>query len=102
MKEMIRFCMTRHEPEVQKLAKSPLGGHRFELFIRRYEMNVAPPPEEATPDKYVISTIPHCNHMFILLVLDLPMIDFGQVPVEIWTMPKRITLMVMMTKMRTR
>lgn len=56
---MIRFCMTKHEAEIQKLAKSPLGGQRFELFIRRYEMNIAPLPEEGTPDKYVISPSPH-------------------------------------------
>ncbi|KAF8969370.1 component of IIS longevity pathway SMK-1-domain-containing protein [Flammula alnicola] len=53
LKEMIRFCMTRHEPEIQKLAKSPIGSQRFELFIRRWEMNNAPPPEESTPDKSV-------------------------------------------------
>ncbi|KIM46489.1 hypothetical protein M413DRAFT_441578 [Hebeloma cylindrosporum] len=51
IKEMIKFCMTRHQSEIQKLAKSPLGGQRFELFIRRYEMNIAPLPEESTPDK---------------------------------------------------
>jgi len=80
---MIRFCMARHESEIHKLAKSPLGGQRFELFIRRYEMNVAPAPEEATPDRYVISTGPNVQpHVDILLVLDLP-IDSGQVPVEI-------------------
>lgn len=46
--------MMHHEPEIQTLAKSPLGGQRFELFIRRHEMNVAPPPDvSSTPDKYV-------------------------------------------------
>lgn len=94
IKEMIRFCMTKHESEIQKLAKSPLGGQRFELFIRRYEMNIAPLPEEGTPDKCVISTSFYFQpHVDILFVLDLPMIDFGWMPVE---MPKRITLMRMM------
>ncbi|KAJ3501132.1 hypothetical protein NLJ89_g9480 [Agrocybe chaxingu] len=51
MKDLIRFCMSKHEPEIHRLAKSPLGGQRFELFIRRYEMNIAPPPEESTPDR---------------------------------------------------
>ena len=89
--------MTKHEAEIQKLAKSPLGGQRFELFIRRYEMNIAPLPEEGTPDKYVISPSPHFQpDVDILFVLDLPMIDFGWMPVE---MPKRITLMRMMTTM---
>lgn len=97
IKEMIKFCMTKHKSEIQKLAKSPLGGQRFELFIRRYEMNIAPLPEEGTPDKYVISTSPHFQpHVDIPFVLDLPMIDFGWMPVE---MPKRITLMRMMMMM---
>jgi len=56
MKDLIKFCMAKHEPEIQKLAKSPLGSQRFELFIRRHEMNVAPPPD-MTPDKYAISHI---------------------------------------------
>jgi len=75
---MIRFCMTKHESEIQKLAKSPLGGQRFELFIRRYEMNIAPLPVEATPAKYVIYTSPDFRlNVDILFVLDLPMIDSG-------------------------
>lgn len=54
MKDLIKFCMMHHEPEIQKLSRSPLGGQRFELFIRRHEMNVAPPPEVSSPpDKYV-------------------------------------------------
>ncbi|PPQ70709.1 hypothetical protein CVT26_014633 [Gymnopilus dilepis] len=48
IKELIRFCMTQHEPEIQKLAQSPLGGQRFQQFIRRWEMNIAPPPEESS------------------------------------------------------
>ncbi|KAF5322390.1 hypothetical protein D9619_000547 [Psilocybe cf. subviscida] len=51
LKDMIRFCMTTHEAEIQQLAKSPLGSQRFDLFIRRYEMNQAPPPEETVPEK---------------------------------------------------
>ncbi|PPQ68299.1 hypothetical protein CVT25_001387 [Psilocybe cyanescens] len=49
MKDLIKFCMMHHEPEIQKLSRSPLGGQRFELFIRRHEMNVAPPPEVSSP-----------------------------------------------------
>lgn len=57
VKELIRFCMTRHEAEIQKLAQTPLGSQRFDLFIRRWDMNNAPPPEETTPDKYVITYV---------------------------------------------
>lgn len=46
--------MTVHEPEIQQLAKSSLGGQRFELFIRRWEMNNEPPPPESKPEVYVI------------------------------------------------
>ncbi|KDR84068.1 hypothetical protein GALMADRAFT_236708 [Galerina marginata CBS 339.88] len=53
IKELIKYCMTTHEAEIQKLAKTPLGSQRFELFIRRWEMNIAPPPEEPTPDKSI-------------------------------------------------
>ena len=46
--------MTVHEAEIQQLAKSSLGGQRFELFIRRWEMNNEPPPPESKPEVYVI------------------------------------------------
>jgi protein phosphatase-4 regulatory subunit 3 len=46
--------MTVHEPEIQQLAKSSLGGQRFELFIRRWEMNNEPLPPESKPEVYVI------------------------------------------------
>jgi len=42
--------MTVHEPEIQQLAKSSLGGQRFELFIRRWEMNNEPLPPESKPE----------------------------------------------------
>ncbi|KAF9478406.1 DUF625-domain-containing protein [Pholiota conissans] len=51
IKDLIKFCMTHHEAEIQQLAKTTLGAQRFELFIRRWEMNIAPPPEESTPDR---------------------------------------------------
>lgn len=51
MKDMIKFCMTKHEPEIRTLAKSPLGGQRFELLIRRWEMNNEPLPEDSKPEK---------------------------------------------------
>jgi len=46
--------MTVHEQEIQQLAKSSLGGQRFELFIRRWEMNNEPLPPESNPEMYVI------------------------------------------------
>jgi len=42
--------MTVHEPEIQQLAKSSIGGQRFELFIRRWEMNNEPLPPESKPE----------------------------------------------------
>jgi len=47
---LIRFCMTAHEPEIQQLAKNSLCGQRFELFIRRWEMNNEPLPPESKPE----------------------------------------------------
>ncbi|KAH9482349.1 hypothetical protein JR316_0004447 [Psilocybe cubensis] len=49
MKDLIKFCMVHHESEIEKLSKTPLGAQRFELFIRRHEMNIAPPPEVSSP-----------------------------------------------------
>ncbi|KAF8638593.1 hypothetical protein AX17_002134 [Amanita inopinata Kibby_2008] len=46
MREIINFCMTKHESMIHQLAESPLGGQRFDLLIRRYEMNNEPPPPE--------------------------------------------------------
>ncbi len=58
MKDMIKFCMTRHETEIRKLAETPLGGQRFELLIRRYEMYNEPIPVEASPlQQYVIISL---------------------------------------------
>lgn len=51
MKELIKHCMTHHESEITTLAKSRLGGHRFQLFIRRWEMNNEPLPVESKPEK---------------------------------------------------
>ncbi|KAL4256551.1 Serine/threonine-protein phosphatase 4 regulatory subunit 3-like protein [Pleurotus pulmonarius] len=46
MKELIHHCMTKHEEQVRKLAGTPLGGSRFQQFIRRWEMNIEPLPVE--------------------------------------------------------
>ncbi|KAF9062224.1 component of IIS longevity pathway SMK-1-domain-containing protein [Rhodocollybia butyracea] len=46
MKDQINFCMTKHEAEIKILAGTPLGGQRFQLFIRRWEMNNEPMPVE--------------------------------------------------------
>lgn len=53
MKELINHCMTRHETKIQTLANSPIGGPRFKSFIRRWEMNIEPPPAESKEEKYV-------------------------------------------------
>ncbi|KAL0580514.1 Platinum sensitivity protein [Marasmius crinis-equi] len=46
MKDLIKFCMTKHDEEIKTLAASPLGGPRFVSFIRRWEINNEPPPPE--------------------------------------------------------
>jgi len=46
MKEAIHHCMTVYEVKIRVLAENPLLGPRFQNFIRRWEMNNAPPPEE--------------------------------------------------------
>ncbi|KAF5332031.1 hypothetical protein D9758_014583 [Tetrapyrgos nigripes] len=51
MKDLIKFCMTKHEDEIKALAKTPLGGQRFQMFIRRWEMNNEPPPPPEAKEK---------------------------------------------------
>ncbi|KAJ6458623.1 component of IIS longevity pathway SMK-1-domain-containing protein [Mycena vitilis] len=58
MKDMIKFCMTRHEADIRKLAETPLGKERFLLFIRRWEINNEPPPEESKSEKPLDSRWP--------------------------------------------
>jgi protein phosphatase 4 regulatory subunit 3 len=52
--------MTRYEPEIRRLAETPLGGPRFQSFIRRWEMNNEPlPPAEEKSDKYTLLLCPY-------------------------------------------
>ena len=46
--------MKNHGDDIRKLAETPLGRHRFEMFIRRYEINCEPPPAETKVEKYVL------------------------------------------------
>lgn len=61
MKDLAKFCMSKHEAEVRSLAQTQLGGRRFEQFIAwwQWEMlqqNKDPIPEESkSSDKYVAS-----------------------------------------------
>ncbi|KAJ7591477.1 component of IIS longevity pathway SMK-1-domain-containing protein [Mycena floridula] len=50
MKDVIKHCMSKYESEIKTLAQSPLGGHRFQLFIRRWEMNNEPIPMDSQPE----------------------------------------------------
>ncbi|KAL4076285.1 component of IIS longevity pathway SMK-1-domain-containing protein [Scleroderma citrinum] len=54
MKELINHCMTKHDAIIQQLAVMPLGGPRFMAFIRRWEINIEPPPQEVHPDRFVV------------------------------------------------
>jgi protein phosphatase-4 regulatory subunit 3 len=51
LKEFINHCMGKYETELRLLAETPLGGPRFMLFIRRWEMNNEPPPKEEKIEK---------------------------------------------------
>ncbi|KAJ3985763.1 component of IIS longevity pathway SMK-1-domain-containing protein [Lentinula detonsa] len=53
MKELIAFCLTKHEAEIKTLTESHLGGQRFQLFIRRWEMNNEPMPVESKSEKTI-------------------------------------------------
>ncbi|KAK7696144.1 hypothetical protein QCA50_000795 [Cerrena zonata] len=46
IKDLINHCMTKHEDIVKSLADSQLGGPRFKAFVRRWEINIEPPPKE--------------------------------------------------------
>ncbi|CAL1700107.1 unnamed protein product [Somion occarium] len=46
LKELINHCMTKHEDLVKALAATQLGSARFKGFIRRWEINIEPPPKE--------------------------------------------------------
>lgn len=46
MKELINHCMTKHESKIRQLSTTSLGGPRFLALIRRWEMNIEPPPKE--------------------------------------------------------
>lgn len=57
IRDLIEECMTKHEAEIQHLAKTLLGGELFQRFILRHEMNMAPRPQEPTSKQYVIISI---------------------------------------------
>ncbi len=84
MKDLIKYCMTQHEAEIQKLEQTALGKARFELFIQRWEMNCAPPPEESTPDKYVIS------HVLYTILADLFLFCHVRSHDRAWSGPGRL------------
>ncbi|KAF9226763.1 DUF625-domain-containing protein [Gyrodon lividus] len=46
IKDLINHCMINHGDIVRKLSDTTLGGPRFSAFIRRWEINVEPPPQE--------------------------------------------------------
>ncbi|OCH94520.1 DUF625-domain-containing protein [Obba rivulosa] len=53
LRELISFCMTKHENLIRQLADSSLGGPRFKAFIQRYEMNVEPMPKDEKPEQLI-------------------------------------------------
>lgn len=73
-KELIAYCMTKHEDKIRLLSETALGGPQFKQFIRRHEINIEPPPkeEEKAVEKYVILL----SQSFAILnvLLDHPML----------------------------
>jgi hypothetical protein len=45
MKDVIAHVMTTYEDQVKQLSESRFCGQCFRGFMRRYEMNIHPPPE---------------------------------------------------------
>jgi len=45
MKDIIAHVMTNYEDRVKQLSESRFCAQCFRSFIRRYEMNIHPPPE---------------------------------------------------------
>ncbi|KAH9049110.1 component of IIS longevity pathway SMK-1-domain-containing protein [Lactarius hengduanensis] len=45
MKDVIAHVMTNYEDQVKQLSESRFSGQCFRSFVRRYEMNIHPPPE---------------------------------------------------------
>jgi protein phosphatase-4 regulatory subunit 3 len=70
MKDLIKWCIVRHEAEIQELSKSLLGGELFQRIIQRHEMNIAPRPEEPAPKPYA-----HSLHLCIALIFLYPLIS---------------------------
>lgn len=97
MKELIKFCMIQHEEDVRKLAETPLGGQRFELLIRRYEMNNEPPPTESESDKYV-SANQATRKPADVYFSGLRIRALGQTKPVLLRQRKKVTLTQMMTK----
>ncbi|KAL4242339.1 Serine/threonine-protein phosphatase 4 regulatory subunit 3-like protein [Abortiporus biennis] len=56
VKELINHCMTKFEDKIKTLSETPLGGPRFKAFIRRWEINIEPPPKDE--EKLIITNGP--------------------------------------------
>ncbi|KAG9317314.1 component of IIS longevity pathway SMK-1-domain-containing protein [Chiua virens] len=50
IKDLVTHCMTVHGDVVRKLSETRLGGPRFSAFVRRWEINIEPPPKEEVKD----------------------------------------------------
>lgn len=53
VKILIEHIMARHAREIRELATMP-SGDRFQMFIRRHEMNIEPPPAEQKAEKLAV------------------------------------------------
>ena len=73
--------MTKHESDIRALAETPLGGPRFKQFIRRWEMNIEPPPKEE--EKVEKCCICLCDMEAGAQVRTLPCLHFFHVEVSI-------------------
>ena len=69
MKDLIKWCIVKHEAEIQELSKSLLGGELFQRIIQRHEMNIAPRLEEPAPKPYANPLHLRCSALIFLYPL---------------------------------
>jgi len=60
IKDVIAHIMLNYEERIKELSETRFCGQCFRGFIRRYEMNIHPPPlevEEKPPPQYVFPSL---------------------------------------------
>jgi hypothetical protein len=68
IKDVIGHIMLNYEARIKELSETRFCGQCFKGFIRRYEMNVHPPPlevEEKPPPQYVFPPLSALTSLII-------------------------------------